>query len=258
MFDAKQKIRLVWAAMRFVTRYVLVGFALASCTGFQARYYQVKGGDSWASIAQKFDVPLESLQESNDMYLTKGLKSGAKVYIPFEENPRWNLPPERSAPSHSDLEEERVVSTRKPASVSKSNFDIPLVKYVWPTRGRVSSYFGKRHGSFHEGIDIAAPAGTPIQASRSGHVIYASNKISGYGNLVIIRHADAYATVYGHLSKILVKRGQFISKGTLLGKVGMTGHATSPHLHFEVRRGQIPTNPMHFLPGEMVARNSRR
>lgn len=244
-----------------VTRYILICLTLASCAGFQARYYKVQSGDSWASVAQKFDVPVEALKDSNEDYQPKGLRAGTKIYIPFEENPNWNRPPQERvlAVSHEDpYEDADVRPTSSKGVVSKSDFEIPLVKYLWPVKGRVSSYFGKRHGNFHEGIDIAAPKGTKIQASRSGHVIYASNKISGYGNLVIIRHSDAYATVYAHLSEIQVKKGQFVSKGSRIGKVGMTGHATSPHLHFEVRKGQVPINPILYLPGTVVARNGRR
>ncbi len=104
----------------------------------------------------------------------------------------------------------------------------------------------------HEGIDIVARKGTPIKAARAGHVIYASNQISGYGNLVIVRHTGTDATVYAHLSSFSVKRGQFVSKGALLGRVGMTGHATSPHLHFEIRtrdrRGKaVAVDPLPLL-----------
>lgn len=249
--------------MNNAVRYILVCFALASCTGFQSRYYRVQGGETWSSIASKFDVPLVSLKESNESSVSRGLKPGVKVYIPFEENPHWNLPSTRqvaSQASHEDASEEPPVDTHGHNSgpVLRTSLESPLVRYVWPIRGRVSSYFGKRHGNFHEGIDIVAPQGTNIQASRSGHVIYAGNKISGYGNLVIIKHSDAYATVYAHLSKIQVAQGQFVAKGTKIGKVGMTGHATSPHLHFEVRKGQTPTNPMQFLSGQVLARNTRR
>lgn len=245
--------------MKNAVRYIPLILLLTSCAGFQARYYKVQSGENWGSIAQKFDVPVVALKESNEGFFPKGLKAGAKVYIPFEENPNWNLPERRvaSVPVEDDTPVEKV-SMSKSEPVMKSNFEIPLVRYVWPVKGRVSSHFGKRHRNFHEGIDIAAPQGTPIQASRSGHVIYAGNKISGYGNLVIIRHSDAYATVYAHLSKIQVARGQFVAKGMKIGKVGMTGHATSPHLHFEVRKGQLPVNPMQYLSPTTLASNTKR
>ncbi len=123
-----------------------------------------------------------------------------------------------------------------------------------PVEGRISSRYGtrvhpvtKRKNSFHKGIDIAAPSGTPVSAAAQGLVVKAEYNRNGYGNLVVIQHANELATYYGHLSKILVKKGQRVSRSQLVGKVGATGVATGPHLHFEVRRGGNPVNPDEFI-----------
>jgi murein DD-endopeptidase MepM/ murein hydrolase activator NlpD len=120
---------------------------------------------------------------------------------------------------------------------------------MWPLRtGSVSSFYGARDGKFHDGLDIRASSGTPIYAARDGVVIYSGRGIRGYGNVVIIRHDSALATIYAHNRRNLARRGQTIRQGALIAYVGATGHATGPHLHFEVRRNEMPQDPIYFLP----------
>jgi murein DD-endopeptidase MepM/ murein hydrolase activator NlpD len=114
--------------------------------------------------------------------------------------------------------------------------------------GRVSSRFGYRidpfskRSAFHGGVDIAAPTGTPVFATRDGVVVKAASQ-GGYGKLVRVRHAYGYETYYGHLSRINVKAGQKVRKGERLGLVGSTGRSTGPHLHFEVRKNGSRRRP---------------
>jgi murein DD-endopeptidase MepM/ murein hydrolase activator NlpD len=117
--------------------------------------------------------------------------------------------------------------------------------FIWPVNGVVTSGFGWRWGRMHEGIDIAAPSGTPIRAAAAGTVIYAG-WMGGYGNLVIIDHGNGLATAYGHQSAIYVGGGS-VSQGTVIGAVGSTGNSTGPHLHFEVRVNGSPVDPMGYL-----------
>jgi murein DD-endopeptidase MepM/ murein hydrolase activator NlpD len=106
----------------------------------------------------------------------------------------------------------------------------------WPvSSGRLVSKFGPRNSSFHDGLDIASPTGTPVIAAHSGTVIYSDNELSGYGNLVIIRGDDRLLTIYAHNSRMLVKKGERVAGGQKIAEVGETGHASGPHLHFEVR-----------------------
>lgn len=125
---------------------------------------------------------------------------------------------------------------------------------IMPADGRISSRFGKRvdpvtkrRGSDHKGIDIAAPAGTPVYASADGAVTRAEYVKSGYGNLIVIKHADDLATYYGHLSKFQTQKGTKVKKGELIGNVGSTGKSTGPHLHFEVRKGDKALDPEAFV-----------
>ena len=124
--------------------------------------------------------------------------------------------------------------------------------FAYPLRGRLTSPFGlRRHPifkvvSFHSGVDLAAPNGTPIMASDSGRVIF-NGWYGGYGKVVIVDHGMDYSTLYAHLSRTSVSRGKNIQQGDIVGYEGQTGYSTGPHLHFEVRRNGRPQNPLNYL-----------
>lgn len=121
-----------------------------------------------------------------------------------------------------------------------------------PVQGRVSSVFGRRKHPkthswhFHAGIDIVAKKGTPIMAGMAGKVIFSGWK-RGYGMVVIVEHGDKFETVYAHCSRVLVKKGQVVSTGQKIARIGNTGVATGSHLHFEVRRGGNVRNPFRYI-----------
>ena len=123
--------------------------------------------------------------------------------------------------------------------------------FIMPVHGKISSHFGWRIDPFthkwawHNGIDIAAPVGTPVRSFGDGKVLFAGER-GGFGNLIIIQHSNGLKTYYGHLSKIIVKKGQIVKKGEVIGKVGATGRATGPHLHFEVRLKDKAIDPEHL------------
>ncbi len=119
--------------------------------------------------------------------------------------------------------------------------------FAWPVIGRITSYFGSRWGSFHEGIDIAASSGVEVHAAAPGRVVY-SGWYGSYGKLIIIDHGNGYRTRYGHNSTLMVSRGDMVSRGQPIARVGSTGRATGPHLHFEVRRNGQAVNPTAVLP----------
>lgn len=123
-------------------------------------------------------------------------------------------------------------------------------QYLWPVPAsrRISSYFGKRGYSNHNGIDIPARTGSHVLSSTNGKVIYSGNGISGFGNLVIIAHGNGMSSVYGHLHKRFVKKGDKVYRGQVIAQVGNTGRSSGPHLHFEVRKKDQAVNPMAYLP----------
>ncbi|HUK10252.1 MAG TPA: peptidoglycan DD-metalloendopeptidase family protein [Stellaceae bacterium] len=120
--------------------------------------------------------------------------------------------------------------------------------FLWPVHGRIIGRFGPgQNGGENDGIDIAAPEGTPVVAAESGIVAYAGNELRGYGNLVLLKHADGWMTAYGHNSKILVKRGDRVLRGQTIAHVGATGAVSEPQLHFELRKGTRALDPLNYL-----------
>jgi murein DD-endopeptidase MepM/ murein hydrolase activator NlpD len=121
-------------------------------------------------------------------------------------------------------------------------------RLAWPVRGRVISGYGpKDGGTYNDGINIAAPRGTPVAAAGDGTVAYVGHSLESYGNLVLIRHGGGVVTAYAHLGAVRVKQGMIVKKGQLIGAVGATGAVTAAQLHFEVRRGGEPINPAQYL-----------
>jgi murein DD-endopeptidase MepM/ murein hydrolase activator NlpD len=122
-------------------------------------------------------------------------------------------------------------------------------EFRWPARGRVIAGFGTRNGTGNDGINIALPEGTPIKAAEGGVVAYAGNELKGYGNLVLIRHPDGWVSAYAHNSDVKVKRGEQVKRGQVIATSGQTGNVQSPQLHFELRKGSTPVDPMPHLSG---------
>jgi murein DD-endopeptidase MepM/ murein hydrolase activator NlpD len=155
----------------------------------------------------------------------------------------------------------------KPAWYTASNLPEPTVTrtlppavsyaatptFAWPLTGQVISDFGSGgSGERNNGINIAAAVGTPIRASAAGTISYAGNELRGYGNLVLIKHDDGYVTAYAHAERIVVQRGDAVTKGQIIAYAGSTGDVTTPQLHFEIRHGVQPVNPRTLL----IASNS--
>jgi murein DD-endopeptidase MepM/ murein hydrolase activator NlpD len=121
----------------------------------------------------------------------------------------------------------------------------PSADFRWPARGRVIAGFGANGGN--EGINIAVPEGTPVKATEAGTVTYAGSEVKGYGNLVLIRHDNGFISAYAHNGELSVKRGEKVKRGQVIATSGQTGNVTSPQLHFELRKGQAPVDPVPYL-----------
>jgi murein DD-endopeptidase MepM/ murein hydrolase activator NlpD len=117
--------------------------------------------------------------------------------------------------------------------------------FRWPARGRVINGFSGKGGN--EGINIAVPEGTPVKAAGDGVVAYSGNELKGYGNLVLIRHDNGYVSAYAHNGDVNVRRGEKVSRGQVIAKSGQSGNVASPQLHFEIRKGSTPVDPMTYL-----------
>ena len=139
---------------------------------------------------------------------------------------------------------------RRAASVKPSEATGALPTFRWPVRGKViTSYGAKTNGKSNDGINLAVPEGTPVKAAEDGVVAYSGNELKGYGNLVLVRHSNGYVTAYAHASELLVKRGDTIKRGQIIAKSGQSGEVGSPQLHFEIRKGSSPVDPLQFLNG---------
>lgn len=137
------------------------------------------------------------------------------------------------------------------ARVDTSNYDyLDTGEFIWPVPAskRVSSHFGKRGSGHHDGVDIVADRGTHIIASAGGVVSFVGS-MRGYGKTVILKHKDGHHTVYAHTNRYFVSKGQKVSQGEVIAKVGNTGRSSGPHLHFEIRKNNRVRNPAGYLAG---------
>jgi Membrane proteins related to metalloendopeptidases len=129
--------------------------------------------------------------------------------------------------------------------------------FIWPSEGPVNSVFGWRWGRPHDGIDIGGDSGDPILATATGEVVY-SDRLGGYGNLIVLKHPNGLFSAYAHNKKNLVKTGSQVHQGQLIARMGATGNATGEHLHFEIRDQQSTYDPQQFLPQNRFARSSKK
>jgi len=149
-----------------------------------------------------------------------------------------------SARPESPIETPQVTAAVQTDEVVETN-----TQFRWPVRGRIISEFGsKPGGGRNEGINLAVPEGTPVRAAAPGTVIYSGNELKGYGNLVLLRHDDGWVSAYAHNSELKVKRGDTLRRGDVVGLAGATGSVASPQVHFELRRGNKPVDPLRYLP----------
>jgi murein DD-endopeptidase MepM/ murein hydrolase activator NlpD len=139
----------------------------------------------------------------------------------------------------------REAALRKDPDETASIGNAGDTDFRWPVRGRIISAFGGASGN--EGINIAVPEGTLVKAAEAGTVAYAGNEVKGYGNLILIRHDNGYVSAYAHNGDITVKRGEKVKRGQVIAKSGQSGNVTSPQLHFEIRKGSTPVDPMPHL-----------
>ncbi|WP_246164177.1 LysM peptidoglycan-binding domain-containing M23 family metallopeptidase [Blastochloris sulfoviridis] len=162
-------------------------------------------------------------------------------------------PAQKLEPSHKSQQPVETAAMVQPTETPEETKAEPARKGVafrWPVRGRVIANYGtKPGGEKNDGINIAVPEGATIKAAEDGVVAYAGSELKGYGNLVLIRHSDGWVTAYAHNSEVMVKRGDSVKRGQSIARAGQSGSVTSPQLHFEVRRGSNPVDPVPLLSG---------
>ncbi len=168
--------------------------------------------------------------------------------VPKPDQPKPSAP--GSAPSASGVAENMASLEPPPSAPSEAVQPAPrgAGKFLWPVNGKVVSPFGVKEGGQHnDGINIAAPLGTPVRAADNGVVVYAGNELRGFGNLLLIRHADGWVSAYAHCDALLVKRGEQVKRGQVVARVGQTGAVATPQLHFELRKSGQAVDPSSEL-----------
>ncbi len=244
----------------------------------------VKRGDNFWKLAKEHGVDIDTLIGANPHWNDLTARVDQKIVIPSEKGIlHFTYSPGDTDEliETFGIEEEEIVTQDLPFMYSivsrykKENLPVALFvrgakpspefmqdelasqfrlreMFRSPLGGRFSSWYGRRthpifkNRSFHNGVDIAAPHGTLVGAAREGRVI-STGWMGGYGKTVVIRHDNGYKTLYGHLSRILVRPGQYVTSGKIIGRVGSTGFSTGPHLHFTLWHYEKLINPMKIL-----------
>jgi len=186
-------------------------------------YHRVGENETLWSISKAYDVDLRDIVDANRIPNANKISLGQLVFIPGRS---------------------------KTVDFKLKEFTKKHETFIWPVKGKVVSHFGStnRYVSKNKGIDISVPFGSSIKASRSGKVTYCSDFMKGYGKIIIIDHGDDYQTIYAYNSENLVKLDDNVRQGQVIAKVGRGGRASTPSLHFEVRKKHNSQNPFFYLP----------
>ena len=232
----------------------------------------VNRGDTLLGVARRNHISVAELARANGIQPNTKLRLGMRLTVPAKAaalapaaqpavapaQPAAALAPATrlAAVTPESQQKARLAQATNaedaPAepSVKAAEATGALPTFRWPVRGKViTSYGAKTNGKANDGINLAVPEGTPVKAAEDGVVAYSGNELKGYGNLVLIRHGNGYVTAYAHASELLVKRGDTIKRGQVIAKSGQSGEVGSPQLHFEIRKGSTPVDPLQFLNG---------
>jgi murein DD-endopeptidase MepM/ murein hydrolase activator NlpD len=245
----------------------------------------VQPGESLLRISRRYGLSLSELARANKMQPYTKVSIGDRVVIPgghrqvatsrpapamrtaamqpqVMQAPVQAPPPQvarpQAAPPVQKVEtvpaQTARMATEEPATTDTVTKDAEaaggMPSFRWPVKGRIISAFGsKSNGAQNDGINLAVPEGTPVKAADDGVVAYAGNELKGYGNLVLVRHANGFVSAYANASELLVKRGDSVKRGQTIAHAGQTGNVTSPQLHFEIRKGSTPVDPAKYLGG---------
>ena len=191
-------------------------------------------GENLYRLSKYYGVSVQDIMSANHIDDVSDIPTGARLVIPGTARTPASSSLAAYAPS--------TPGGRRGPSAHAAGLD-----FAWPLHGTLSSRYGWRSGSQHEGIDISAQRGTLVHAAEAGRVIY-SGWLGSYGRVVIVKHVGDWSTVYAHNQKNRVEEGDFVERGDVLAEVGASGNASGPHCHFEVRRDRRPEDPLAYLP----------
>ncbi len=216
-----------------------------------SNYHTVAKGDTVYSISRKYNVNMPSLVRGNNLKSPYTIGIGQKLWLPSSvvaKSTSYKKPTTSTTKSTSNTT--RSKTTKKPAkkpvvynAPNRSGF-----YFAWPIDGKIITPYGSvGKGMHNDGINIAGKPNQKVLASENGVVAYTGNEIAGYGNLLLIKHAEGWMSAYAHNEKILVKKGQKVTKKQPIAIVGKTGNVATHQLHFELRRDSKPINPISYL-----------
>lgn len=192
-------------------------------------YHSVGKGETLWRICRTYNVSLQEVAELNSITDASQIKVGDSIFIPGARKVRA-----------VNLSDNGWKQAPEPIKQPKGRF-------IWPVEGKVVGQYGVKSGRKYDGIDIQAPLGTSIKAADGGKVVFVST-LPGYGNIIIIKHRDKYSTVYAHNQHNLVTEGSWVAQGTIIARLGNSHNpASSPTLHFQIRRYNKARNPLFYL-----------
>ena len=237
--------------------------AAATAAGQDVRY-RVKPGDTLYAISRQSGVSVAKLAQANGLVPPYTLSPGQEILAPgaganLAAEPQMAMTAPAQQPTLTQPVQTQRVASATPTEpqpdvaelaqqASFSKPDDPDALFIWPVRGAIVSEFGIGElGKRNDGINIAAPSGTPVRAAADGEVVYRGSELEGFGNLLLVKHADGFVTAYAHNDSMLVKKGDVVRKGQVIAKVGQTGSVTTPQLHFEIRQKLKSVDPLTLL-----------
>ena len=223
--------------------------------------YAVRPGDTLFGLSRRFGVPVADLAAANALSAPYSLSLGQRLIVPAVVpatplDARPDAPAVASAPDAASGTASGSAPEAMPAAPRTAEAEAFLVdrtttaRFDWPLKGAIVSSYGQTlDGQRNDGINIAAPAGTPIRAAAEGEVVYRGDELAGYGNLLLVKHADGWVSAYAHAGDILVGKGDRVRQGQVVARVGDSGAVDSPQLHFELRHDLQPQDPVKALTG---------
>lgn len=214
------------------------------------RTHRVARGETVYSISRRYGVAMNELTRTNGIRPPYTIAVGQELVIPADsvQVARTPAQPPAAAPKPPPRPREEKPTPRQVAALPNPPARTGRL-FSWPVSGTVLVRFGRQAGGRHnDGINIKAARGTTVVAAESGVVAYAGNELRGFGNLLLIKHADGFMTAYAHTDALLVTRGQKVKKGEAIARVGSSGSVASPQLHFEIRKGRKAVDPLRYLP----------
>lgn len=251
--------------------------------------YTIKPGDTLYSLSRRSGIALEQIAAANNITAPYTLSIGQQLIIPartmaevsaapiasgsistpssassstasttrapIDANRNTYIDPNDQWAPRREIEAKKEIpeSAPKPVAYPKADLDDKKIgpsRFSWPVQGQVVMNFGlDAEGRRNDGINIAAPVGAPVRSVADGEVVYRGSDLDGYGNLLLIKHADGWVSAYAHNDAMLVRKGEKVSQGQIIAKVGTSGAVAQPQLHFELRHDLKPTDPLAALEG---------